>query len=256
MTKDHNGSKPVKDWRPPPSYESALAKARKAQKAKEEKPELNAIKAHKVTNHEDTASEGSESGFSEVGRSSFFINALTPFADGVNKLTKTSNSFTGLDDNAQEYDKGALASLNTWAHRVHIVRTKKSKSDDRSSKIDRTARYIEGPKKPESSGEAVIIRKDKDVDKATAMMLALPTHRKAIARIIKKLPKPPSGRDEINVLMDSGSFTHALDADIELPGWLIEPPDQSMADKVAETACSGHLKATGAVTILGTVDGQ
>ena len=78
MMKDHNGSKPVKDWRPPPNYESALAKARKAKKAKEEKPKLHAI----VTDHEDTASEGSESGFSEVGRSSFFINALTPFAAG------------------------------------------------------------------------------------------------------------------------------------------------------------------------------
>ena len=36
MMKDHNGSKAVKDWRPPPGYESALAKAQKARKAKED----------------------------------------------------------------------------------------------------------------------------------------------------------------------------------------------------------------------------
>ena len=88
------------------------------------------------------------------------------------------------------------------------------------------------------------------------MMPALPTDRKSLAKIIKKLPKPPSDREEIVVLMDSGSFTHALDADVELPGWLLEPPDKSMADKIAETACGGHLKATGAVTILGNVDGH
>ena len=247
---DHNGSKAVKDWRPPPGYESALAKDRKAQKAKEEKKPLLALKSAKVTNHEDTASEGSESGFSETGRTSFFVNALTPFVDEASKMTKTSNSFTGLDADSQEYDKGALASLNNWAHRVHVVRAKKRKSDDR------TARYIEGSKKPESSGEAVIIRRDKDVDKASVMMPVLPTDRKSLAKNIKKLPKPPSDREEIVVLMDSGSVTHALDADVELPGWLLEPPVKNMADKIAETACGGHLKATGAVTILGNVDGH
>ena len=35
--RDHNGSKPKAEWKPPPDYKSALAKAHDAQKQKEKK---------------------------------------------------------------------------------------------------------------------------------------------------------------------------------------------------------------------------
>ena len=37
MMRDHNGSKPKPEWKPPPDYKSALAKARDDQKLKEKK---------------------------------------------------------------------------------------------------------------------------------------------------------------------------------------------------------------------------
>ena len=247
MTKDHNGSKPAKDWKPPPGYESALAKAKKAAKAKEDKnkPKINAM----LTDDDDTASEG---GFSELGQTSFFIQALTPAAP----KTKTSNAFAGLTEDEQEFDGNVLEGFNDWAHKVYTARTKRMKPVIRPSKVDRTANFINGPKKPEPVEEAVIIRKGKDLDRASTMMPALPVSRKAIAKIVKKLPKSEDGGKEIQVLMDSGSFTHALDAEEELPGWFIEPPDLHMADKIAETACGGQLKASGAVTVTGDVDGH
>ena len=40
MMKEHNGDKPKKDWRPPPGYKSAIAKARDAAKAADKSKSL------------------------------------------------------------------------------------------------------------------------------------------------------------------------------------------------------------------------
>ena len=59
-------------------------------------------------------------------------------------------------------------------------------------------------------------------------------------------------------MVDSGSFEHACDADVEIPdsmGYVIDPPSASDLNKSAETACGGVLKSLGRFTMHGTVDG-
>ena len=84
---------------------------------------------------------------------------------------------------------------------------------------------------------------------------ALPSDRKSMAKISKRLEgmDMTCGPDEILVLIDTGSFTHAINADTHLPKHKILPVPKSEAHKVAETACGGTLKMLGKVRTQGTV---
>ena len=55
-------------------------------------------------------------------------------------------------------------------------------------------------------------------------------------------------------LVDTGSFTHAIDADVELPGHEIESCDPDSPGTSAETAGGGILRKLGSVRTTGLID--
>ena len=56
-------------------------------------------------------------------------------------------------------------------------------------------------------------------------------------------------------MVDSGSFTHAIDAETELPDHNIVPLSSSENPNDAESACGHIMKRHGRVRTLGTVEG-
>ena len=69
----------------------------------------------------------SDSDLSEIG---FSIAALRPLPKVLRKATSGPindvNRFNGLDE-TQDYDPDVLASLNSWAHEVHVAPSKVKK---------------------------------------------------------------------------------------------------------------------------------
>ena len=162
-----------------------------------------------------------------------------------------SNPFNELGD-ARDYDYNMFTELGAWAKKVHIKPSKISKTVKASAKeeikIQRTARYIAGPKKPDHD-PLVVIRNDKDVDKASDLITALPSTAKGIAKVANRLVGKVELRpNEMLVMVDSGSFVHAVDAQI-LP--CTEEEDK----QVAETACGGILKKLSSANVLAEMGG-
>ena len=192
------------------------------------------------------------------------------------------NRFNGLDEN-QDYDPDVLASLNSWAHSVHVAPTKVKKQMTSDSKLDRAVKYINGPAKATDEpndnstksskshkapvpvtdiddAPTIVIRSEKDMKKHEAavmkLMAALPSNPKKLAKKARKIGNLELEDDEILAMVDSGSFLHAIDAELDLPGHSIEALDGKDRAKSAETACGAVLKRLGTVRTEGYVDGE
>ena len=105
----------------------------------------------------------------------------------------------------------------------------------------------------------IVIRSEKDMKKHEAavmkLMAALPEDPKKMAKAARKIANMEIEQDEILAMVDSGSFLHAIDADLDLPGHFIEALER--ADRrSAETACGAVLKRLGTVRTEGFVDGE
>lgn len=244
----NNKGKPKDQWKPPPGYKSAMGKAR--DKAREESVARKA-KVNSVTGDaEDSASD--DDTYSQVG-GSFAIRALTQFASPP---ITAINRFADLDD-AQEYDPGMLQALSTWAHKVHTksVLKKSPVTDPLQASDEKTASWIESDKNTRTLDNAVVvIRSSKDLDRST--IAALPQDRKGKARLEKKIQKIFLAPDEKLAMVDSGSFVHAIDSDIELPGHALRPIDKNDHHIVGETACGGKLVKKGSVVVDCIIDGH
>ena len=59
---------------------------------------------------------------------------------------------------------------------------------------------------------------------------------------------------ELIALLDSGSFTHAIDADVELPDHDVVACDPDAPGNSAESACGGIIKKLGVVKTTGMID--
>ena len=57
------------------------------------------------------------------------------------------------------------------------------------------------------------------------------------------------GADERLVMVESGSFVYAIDADVELPGHNVEPPTEAAKAQIGETACGGLLHNLGSARV-------
>ena len=89
-----------------------------------------------------------------------------------------------------------------------------------------------------------VIKNPKDLDKLDPEIAsALPTDRKALAKISKKLEDADleCGPGEFLAMVDTGSFTHAINAQKHLPAHSILEISKSEVHRVAETACAGTL---------------
>ena len=266
MMKDHNGSKPKKDWRPPPGYKSALAKARDAEKAKNAKDKDKSRKIHAVAPEgEDSASEDDFDGYSDAGHPARFsvgnnkgalpVRAMRPMPPV--KSVCSINTFQGLDEDAQEYDLEVLEALNEWSDKVYIKPSRKQSQAQKKLKslIDRQTRYIISNKKPAIlDQETLVVTNSKQAAKVSSKIAALPKNRKDIAKTVKKLPKIELKPDERLVLVDSGSFDHAIDAETEVPDHEVLPPTDDSID--GQTACGGILKNKGSVIINAEIDNE
>ena len=104
----------------------------------------------------------------------------------------------------------------------------------------------------------MVIKKDQISDKAMRrarrLAAAIPQDKKEQAKIAKKFKRVSVESDEILAMIDTGSFTHAINARKQLPAHTVEAVDEEMRGKVAETACGGILKVLGSVTVSATVD--
>ena len=254
MMSKHNGSKPKKEWRPPPGYKSAIGRARDAAKAKEAagtKKKMAAVTA----DDDDTGSEDNYS-FADGRTNSFRICAITK-----GQSVESTNPFNLLHEDQQDYDPGVLEALGSWAHKVHVNPKSRKKESPKSSeaKLDRAVNYINSNKKSDEKA-VVVIRKDQLSDKAMRrarrIAAAVPQDKREQSKIFRTFRRVNVGPDEILAMIDTGSFAHAINARKNLPQHSIEAVDEEMRGKVAETACGGILKVLGSVTVNATADGM
>ena len=147
--------------------------------------------------------------------------------------------FEGLDEH-QEYDPEVLSTLSNWANKVHVNIPKTIKAGHTQISKDDT----------------IIVRNNKDADADCNIMAALPRDKNGLAKVMKKMAKVEVAPDEILCMVDSGSFVHAIDADVELPDHHIRENNPKGRSMVCETACGGILKKLGTVRINGEVDNE
>ena len=255
MMRKNNVGKEKKDWKPPVGYKSALGRARDAAKASEDKKK----KVAALESNEDSASDDDDCDFGSEHGGSFKVNALRRSA--LPRVTPkplpicTVNRFKGLEfmglDNQQECDPAVLSTLNEWAHKVRVASKKPSKT-----KLDRTANYINGHKRPESSTPSTSSgpRTDKETDVIVRQIQSTAPSKASSVRAARKIGSWNLEEGEMIALVDTGSFTHAIDAETELPDHAIEACDPDAPGTSAETAGGGILKKLGVVKTKGLID--
>ena len=98
----------------------------------------------------------------------------------------------------------------------------------------------------------VVVRNEKDIEKIAGKIAALPSDRKGLSKLEKKMIKDlktDCKNNEFLAMLDSGSFTHAMDAEQTLPLHKINPPGPRELRRKAETACGGVLDILGTVNV-------
>jgi hypothetical protein len=169
-----------------------------------------------------------------------------------------------------------LDSLNSWAHNVRVKKPKASKTlsteareidklanfvpkapktlskEDRE--IDKLANFVSSKKKP--SHDIVIVHSEKELDKASNLISPLPTDRKGIHKIVKRFDGHIKlAPDERLVMVDSGSFCHAIDAEVELPEHELIKISKDEGKGDGESACGSIMRRLGKVKTQGSVEG-
>ena len=274
MAEANKDKKPGEKRTPPPGYKSALGRARDAQKAADAKakakPKAKAIKAIAPAYDEDTASDDSDSDsdfpdilaavrprFTKVTKGTRRARA-TPIAESPD--VQSVNSFSGLVDDVQ-LGPWTIAAVEKWAHKTNTeaqnkMSQKEKKLQRSSNKIDRISNYIQGPKKADSVEQAIIINNEKDIDQIAPMITPLPAERKKINKILQKVAEINLLPGERLCLVDSGSFTHAIDAEEDLPEFDVIPLKDSQLGRDGESASGEIMKRLGKVKTEGTVEGM
>lgn len=186
------------------------------------------------------------------------------------RQTSTLNRFDGLDEADQEYDHQMVQDLNSFAHKVYAATLKLNKPMKKGAKHKPAERKEEHPRLKSSmrapgdgcgissGNKFVVIRNPKDLDQLDPeIALALPTDRKALAKTSTKLEDADleCGPGEFLAMVDTGSFTLAINAQKHLPANSILEIPKSEIHMVAETCCGGTLPMLGKVKTSGSVGG-
>ena len=272
MMKDANVGKPKDQWKPPPDYKSAIGKARDAARIAQGiplKPKAKAKaavrrKVNSVIENEDIDT-ASDSEFSESeGRRS--CQALTRFRSVTRSKAHSHtcadptfvksfcalNRFEGLET-SQEYD---LAAMNLWNARVRENQSQGARKKLRAANFDpelaRTTKFIEGNRRPKS--ETIVVQCVKDLDKISEIVKPLPEDRKGLTKIFDKVSRISLDADERLVMVDSGSFCHAISPET-LPNHEVTALSKHENNQDAESACGGIMKRLGRIKTQGLVDG-
>ena len=128
--------------------------------------------------------------------------------------------------------------LWSWASKVNVEPIKKQRHirlPDQSTgdSINKIAKLVDSKKKP--ADEEIVIRSSKDLSRTN--IAALPQDREGKARLEKNIKRIELGPNEILCVVDSGSFVHAINAEIEIPHHKLIPPTEQDRQIGAETAC-------------------
>ena len=120
------------------------------------------------------------------------------------------NQFQRLDS-CQAYDPDVLASLNSWAHSVRVKPTRQKRVETTNdADLDRVANFVLSNRQPRR--ETVVVQSLKDADNISEVTKPLPLDRKNMTKTFEKVSRVELAADEQLVMVDSGSFCHAIDA--------------------------------------------
>ena len=181
-----------------------------------------------------------------------------PMIKTTQRQTSTLNRFEELNEADQEYDHQLVQDLNSFAHKVYATTPKLKKPVQKGAKHkpvvhgDKEEYPRLKPSMPApgagceipSDNKFVVIKNSKDLDKlGPEIAAALPTDRKALAKVSKKLEDADleCGPGEFLAMVDTGSYTHAINAQKHLPAHQILEIPKSEVHRVAETACGSTL---------------
>ena len=194
-----------------------------------------------------------------------FIIHLSIYINTKDRSICSINKFEGLNT-SQSYDAEMLESLNSWAHKVRNqnesrqTKSRKTKSLKTKSvedwELDKLSTFVSSHKKPKAQS-IVVLQSDREVSKAADVIKPLPHDRKAMTKVVNWVSKRVQfAPDERLVMVDSGSFCHAINASVDLAGHKVTPigPNEKSGD--GESACGGVMKRTGRVQTKGTVAGK
>ena len=131
---------------------------------------------------------------------------------------------------------------------------RKTKSKIVDKKLDRAVNFISGSKRP--NPDTVVMIKSNNVDEISGVMAPLPSNKKGMTKAVRKLDNIHLDEDERLVMVDTGAFCHAVDAEVEFPQHSIEPLKTSEMGKDAESACGGIMRRLGKIRTEGTVEGM
>lgn len=150
-------------------------------------------------------------------------------------------------------DGDVMKAVNLFAHKVQIASKLSQKEPQEALGCPPRWRRPSGElKATKKSDEMAVVKREKDIHKIERLMYSA-QDRKTLAKAAKKAWRIVVRRCEIMCMVDSGRFEHAINAEDELPGYVIEPPNLEDQARTAETACGGVLKILGRVLIRGFV---
>ena len=272
MMRDANVGKPKDQWKPPEGYKSAIGKARDAARALlGPKPKAKAKSGAKrrvnsvVENDEDDTASESDFSDGDGNRPNYALRRFRKVSRGLPasqalmhhtpvKSICSLNQFEGLDT-LQAYDSEVLASLNSWAHKVRLKPTREKRvKTNVDADLDKATKFVLSSQQPHR--DTVIVRSLKDADRVSEVIKPLPHDRKTMTNILHKVSRVELAADERLVMVDSGSFCHAIDAQEQLPGHEVTPLSTSENSQEAESACGGIMKRLGRVRTRGLVEGM
>ena len=149
--------------------------------------------------------------------------------------------------------------MNNWAHSVRVkpqAKMKKIKTlSEETHTIDKLCNFVNSKRKPRSQLIADV-NNEKDLDKASDVIRPLPTNHKTLNKMCRKIGTHVKlEKDEKLVMVDSGSFCHAIDAEVELPSHEISPIPEGENKGDGGAACGSVIKRLGKVKTRGSVEG-
>ena len=241
IMKKHNGNIPRSQWKPPPGYQSAKAKA--YAKWKESNP---ARVNHLGAETDDDDSDSDESAFQikccalrKMDSDGFMKPRLSAKPRMVSEMERMdeplTNSFSALmehgEDDLDEVEQ-TVRDLKSWAHKVKVGKTKNTISGVKD--LDRFM-----AKNPN-----------------TAKLPEEPKHLQKIMKVVSS--KVKCAHDEVLVLMDSGATGNTADIAAHFPDYefFVMPSLGSSVGETATTACGAELRNRGKCTVHGRADGQ
>ena len=190
------------------------------------------------------------------------LNSLSNWASRVHVGTKSSQkNKKSQSSTTQTSDRLSVPTGPTNLTEVREENRRIQEHQDRERPIfrlrdsdctEKIANWVKSQKKPVD--EVVIVRTPKDCDKLESVIAALPQDKKGLIKAAKKIESIVLGPNEMLVMIDSGSFIHAINAEESLPDHPIIPAKAGEKPLIAETACGGKLKKNGTVRVNCEID--